>query len=51
MNTLIDFMAEHVKGNFKNIIISEYMKKMFNLTNTQSSKLYNVNKTDRILHC
>lgn len=35
MNTLIDSMAKHLKGNFKNIIISEYMKNRYNLTNMQ----------------
>lgn len=35
VNTLIDSMAKHLKGNFKNIIISEYVKNRYNLTNMQ----------------
>ena len=42
-------MIKPLKENLKNIIISEHMKKMYNLKNMQH-KMSDINKTDKF-HC
>lgn len=42
-------MKKHLKENLKNIIISEHMRKMYNLTNRQH-KMSDINKADKF-HC